>query len=74
MQIVTSWIEQGIEYGIEQEARSPILRLLSRRVGQIAPQTEAKIMTLLVSELEALGEALTDFTSPDDVALWLRSY
>jgi predicted transposase/invertase (TIGR01784 family) len=77
MQIVTSWMEQGIEQGIkrgmEQEARSLVLRLLSRRVGQIAPSTEAKILTLSVSELEALGEDLLDFSSSDDLDQWLRS-
>jgi hypothetical protein len=66
-------MEQGIERGIEQEARSLVLRLLSRRVGQIAPSTEAKILTLSVSELEALGEDLLDFSSSDDLDQWLRS-
>jgi hypothetical protein len=34
------------------------------RIGQIAPNVEAKILTLSVSELETLGEALLDFSSP----------
>jgi Domain of unknown function (DUF4351) len=50
-----------------------VLRLLARRIGQIAPQTEAKILTLSVAELEALGKALLDFASPEDLDQWLRS-
>jgi predicted transposase YdaD len=81
MQIVTSWMEQGIEQGIERgieqgairEARSLVLRQLTRRIGQIAPAAEAKILTLSVSQLESLGEALLDFVSSDDLDEWLRS-
>ncbi|NJM66198.1 MAG: DUF4351 domain-containing protein [Acaryochloris sp. RU_4_1] len=67
-------IEQGIEQGVAQGERSLILRLLNRRIGVIAPHVEAKILTLSVAELEALGEALLDFASPDDLDEWLRSF
>jgi Domain of unknown function (DUF4351) len=73
MQIVTSWMEQGIEQGAIREARSLVLRQLTRRIGQIAPAAEAKILTLSVSQLESLGEALLDFVSPKDLDEWLRS-
>jgi hypothetical protein len=38
MQIVTSWMEQGLQRGLAQE-RSLILRLLSRRVGTLSSET-----------------------------------
>jgi Domain of unknown function (DUF4351) len=44
------------------------------RVGQISSKAEAKILTLSVAELESLGEALLDFSSPDDLGQWLRSH
>jgi Domain of unknown function (DUF4351) len=36
------------------------LRLLARRIGMIAPETEAQIRTLSLPQLEALGEAHSD--------------
>jgi predicted transposase YdaD len=85
MQIVTSWMEQGIEQGMEQgieqgmergaeqEARSLILRLLTRRIGDVPPDTRSQIQSLSLSQLESLGEALLDFSQPDDLVEWLRA-
>jgi predicted transposase YdaD len=67
-------IEQGIEQGVTQEARSLVLRLLSRRIGMIAPNVESQIATLSVSQLESLGEALLDFSNAADLDEWLRSH
>jgi Domain of unknown function (DUF4351) len=66
-------IEQGIEQGMTQEARSLILRQLTRRIGTIAPNIESQISTLSVSQLESLGEALLDFSSAADLDEWLRT-
>ncbi len=66
-------IEQGIEQGLQHE-RSLILRQLNRRVGMIAPETEAQIRTLSLIQLEELGEALLDFSQPSDLNVWLRSH
>jgi predicted transposase YdaD len=77
MQIVTSWMEQGIEQGMErgaeQEARSLILRLLTRRIGDVPPAHQSQIQSLSLSQLESLGEALLDFSQPDDLVEWLRT-
>jgi predicted transposase YdaD len=67
-------IERGIEQGMTQEARSLILRQLTRRIGTIAPNIESQIATLSVSQLESLGEALLDFSSAADLDEWLRSH
>jgi predicted transposase YdaD len=66
-------IERGIEQGASQEARSLVVRLLNRRIGMIAPNIETQIAALSVSQLEELGEALLDFSSPTDLTTWLRS-
>jgi Domain of unknown function (DUF4351) len=50
------------------------LRLLARRIGTLAPETEAQIRTLSLPQLEELGEALLDFSQPSDLQDWLRSY
>jgi predicted transposase YdaD len=65
--------ERGIEQGVTQEARSLVLRLLSRRIGTMAPSIESQIATLSVSQLESLGEALLDFSSAADLDEWLRT-
>jgi predicted transposase YdaD len=66
-------LEQGLQRGRQEEGRSLILRLLTRRIGTIAPTSEAKILTLSISELETLGEALLDFSSSADLDDWLRT-
>jgi predicted transposase YdaD len=66
-------IKHGIEQGMTQEARSLILRQLTRRIGTIAPNIESQIAMLSVSQLELLGEALLDFSSAADLDEWLRS-
>ncbi len=69
MQIVTSWMEQGIEQG----ERSLILRLLTRRVGILPSKIRSQVESLSLPQLESLGEALLDFTSADDLSAWLRT-
>jgi predicted transposase YdaD len=72
MQIVTSWMEQGIEQGIERGERSLILRQLTRRVGVLPQSVTSQIETLSLVQLEVLGEALLDFQSIADLGNWLQ--
>jgi predicted transposase YdaD len=71
---VTNAERFGIEKGVIQGERSLILRQLTRRIGTIAPNIEAQIATLSISQLESLGEALLDFSSAADLDEWLRSH
>ena len=48
-----------------------ILRLLTRRVGNMPNQLQERIKSLPLERLEALGEALLDFTSMADLEAWL---
>jgi hypothetical protein len=73
MQIVTSWMEQGIERGIERGERSLILRQLNRRVGALDSVTENQVVNLSLAQLDLLGEALLDFSGMADLQDWLRS-
>ena len=43
------------------------LTQLNRRIGNIPSEIEAKIQSLSLEQLEALGEALLDFTSLADL-------
>jgi hypothetical protein len=71
MEIVTSWMEQGLQQGKQQEAFALIIRLLTRRFGVLTPQLQERIQSLSVNQLEDLAEALLDFTSIADLEAWL---
>lgn len=62
---------RGIERGAEQEAKTLVLRLLTRRVGELPEPIEAQIDTLSLTQLESLGEALLDFATLSDLEAWL---
>ena len=72
MQITTSWMRQGIEQGIERE-KTLILRQLKRKLGEINPALETQIMQLSIDDVEALGEALFDFSTVEDLINWLNT-
>jgi hypothetical protein len=77
MQIVTSWMEEGIQQGRQQgrqeEATSLVLRLLNRRFHGISSQLQERIQNLSTAQLEDLAEALLDFTTVADLEAWLTS-
>ncbi|MUG96389.1 DUF4351 domain-containing protein [Scytonema sp. UIC 10036] len=50
-----------------------IIRLLRRRVGELPQSVIETIQTLLTNQLEALGEALLDFTAIEDLLNWLAA-
>lgn len=76
--IYQEWIEEGRQKGRQegrQEGeRSLILRQLTRRIGNIAPDNITQINTLSLTQLEALGEALLDFSTSEDLMEWLREH
>ncbi|MCG9890738.1 MAG: DUF4351 domain-containing protein [Thermosynechococcaceae cyanobacterium MS004] len=58
--------------GKSEEALSLVLRQLSRRFGSISPNSQAQIQALSLPQIEALSDALLDFSSSDDLTLWLQ--
>lgn len=78
MEIVTSWMEQGLQQGLRQGLQQGevvlILRQLNHRFGSIAPELEAQIRSLAISQLENLGEALLDFSDTSDLVTWLSEH
>lgn len=63
--------QEGMERGIEQGERSLILRLLTRKIGELPAPVKLRIEALTIPELEALGEALLGFSSLADLEVWL---
>ncbi len=56
----------------EEEARSLIFRLLTRRVGELPQEIRQRVENLSLEQLENLGEALLDFNSMSDLQTWLE--
>jgi hypothetical protein len=63
--------QRGIERGIERGERSLILRQLTRRVGELPESVRSHVDHLALPQLEALGEALLDFSNLADLEEWL---
>ena len=76
------WIEEGRQEGEAQgeargraaEAASVTLRQLNRRCGPLTDASTARIQALPLEQLEALAEALLDFSGPADLAAWLEKH
>ena len=64
-------LEQGLKQGLQQGQSTLVLRQLKRRLGKIESEDETRITGLSVEQLGALGEALLDFSSRDDLLAWL---
>ncbi len=79
MEIVTSWMEEGIRKGLEQgreqgrlrEAAGLVVRQLTRRFGPLDPAVLERLNALSVEAIEDLGEALLDFHEASDLNAWL---
>ena len=49
-----------------------ILRLINRKIGEIAPQLMEKISKLPSNKLGDLSEALLDFSTEENLVAWLQ--
>lgn len=65
-------VYQEIKEEAEQRERSLILRLLTRRVGELPQEVRSSVENLSLEKLENLSEALLDFGSIADLQLWLE--
>jgi predicted transposase/invertase (TIGR01784 family) len=88
MQIVTSWMEQGIEQGrkegVEQGRKEGveqglnreielILRMLAVKFSSLDSEIAAQIRQLELNQLEDLGIALLNFQQVEDLTIWLSN-
>ncbi len=55
-----------------EEAQSLVLRLLSKRIGNISAELQSQLKSLSLEQTEALGEALLDFSEPNELVQWLQ--
>ena len=62
---------KGINQGRVEEARSLVIRQLTRKLGNVNPGLLARIEALSLDRVELLSEDLLDFTSIDHLEQWL---
>jgi predicted transposase/invertase (TIGR01784 family) len=63
--------QQGEQRALQRE-KALILRQISRRVGEVPQDLRSSVELLSIDRLEALGEALLDFNSLQDLQNWLE--
>ena len=82
MQYVTSTERRGIKIGREQGRQeglktgiaSVALRQLQRRIGALDEATQARVTALPLAQLEALSDALLDFSALSELIAWLQQH
>ncbi len=78
MEIVTSWMKEGLEkgreQGMEQGTRQLLMRQLREKLGGLGRATAKRVEALPKNRLEELGVALLDFTCRGDLDAWLQSH
>lgn len=67
-------LNRGRQEGEAQGEAKVTLRQLNRRCGPLSEATIARIQALPLDQLEALAEALLDFSGPADLAAWLAEH
>ena len=70
MPYVTSWERMAFAKGQQKL----VLHLLTHKIGALDEEVKARLEQLPVEKVEQLGEALLDFTEPQDLEKWLRQH
>ncbi|HEY6333995.1 MAG TPA: DUF4351 domain-containing protein [Blastocatellia bacterium] len=80
MEVTLVWKEEGrlegLQQGLEQGRRklsSVIAKTIDRQVGPLDSAVLDEIRQLGYADLESLGDAVSDFSSPEDLTKWLHS-
>ena len=76
MEIVTSWMREGIEQGLVQgkqsEALTIVTRQLNHQIGTLTPELQQRVEQLRLTQIEDLAEELLDFSEVADLEAWLQ--
>jgi hypothetical protein len=71
MEITTSWKEEGRVEGRESGERGLVIKLLTKKVGNLSPELLARVSSLNIDRLETLAEDLLDFKHVGDLERWM---
>ncbi|MBD2437292.1 DUF4351 domain-containing protein [Nostoc sp. FACHB-110] len=66
-------IREAKEEARQEEGQTLVLRLLNRKLGKISDVLLSQIQALSLEQIEALAEALLDFSAIADLETWLNS-
>ncbi|MEA5497840.1 Rpn family recombination-promoting nuclease/putative transposase [Limnoraphis robusta] len=72
--ILQQGVRQGVQQGRGEGEASLIIRLLTRRFGELSPEVIQRIRSLSLPQLDALGEELLDFTEIAEVVTFLEEF
>ena len=64
---------EGRDEGRVEEGRALVLRLLTRKLGNLTPELTTRVNSLTIDRVESLGEALLDFQKLDELIAWLEN-
>ncbi len=64
---------EGLQQGLQEGKQTLVLKLLQKRVGELSLDVYSRIQSLSLTQLEALGEALLDFTGMEDLLFWFQA-
>jgi predicted transposase/invertase (TIGR01784 family) len=64
-------LEEGLERGLQQE-RALVVRLLTKKLGNLSSEIQDRVSSISIERVEALGEALLDFTTLADLDEFLK--
>lgn len=67
-------VDTSKEEGREEATLKLVLRQLEKRFGPLSEATQSAIEMRSIETLEALSEALLDFTSSDELEAWLEAH
>ncbi|NES17864.1 MAG: DUF4351 domain-containing protein [Symploca sp. SIO3E6] len=65
------WADERVAQSFEQGKLAIVTRLLTRKLGTIEPDLQAKINHLSAADLDELSEVLLDFADVSDLSHWL---
>lgn len=65
-------LQKGLEQGLQQGKQELVLRLLTRKFGEIPPEIETQIQQLSAEKLEDLGIAVLEFINLANLSAWLQ--
>ena len=63
--------QKGKDIGRNEEGKSLMIRMLTRKLGKLDPNSIDSINNLNLGSIESLGDALLDFNTADDLTAWL---
>ncbi len=63
---------QGEARGEARGERRMVVRVLSRQFGNLSPSLISQLNELSLEQIEALGDVMVDFISPEDLTHWLE--